>query len=84
MRVANFQRNTVKALMEVVGAAGCEHPGELTPRHIMHRVTEDIARPADEAYDLLARGQLLSDAEGTHLASEWAMAQADSFKPASR
>jgi glutamate synthase domain-containing protein 2 len=84
VRVANFQRNTVKALMEVVGAAGCKHPGELTPRHIMHRVTEDIARPADEAYDLLARGQLLSDAEGTHLASEWAMAQADSFKPASR
>ncbi|HPF24233.1 MAG TPA: FMN-binding glutamate synthase family protein [Hyphomonas sp.] len=82
VRVTNFHRNTVKALMEVVGAAGCKHPGELTPRHIMHRVTEDIVRPADEAYDLLARGQLLSDAAGTHLASEWAMAQADSFRPA--
>ena len=82
VRVANFHRNTVKALMEVVGAAGCKHPGELTPRHIMHRVTEDIVRPADEAYDLLHRGQLLSDASGTHLASEWSMAQADSFKPA--
>ena len=82
VRVTNFHHNTVKALMEVVGAAGCKHPGELTPRHIMHRVTEDIVRPADEAYDLLHRGQLLSDAAGTHLASEWAMAQADSFKPA--
>ena len=81
VRVANFHRNTVKALMEVVGAAGCKHPGELTPRHIMHRVTEDIVRPADEAYDLLHRGQLLADAAGTHLANEWAMAQADSFKP---
>ena len=82
VRVANFHRNTVKALMEVVGAAGCQHPGELTPRHIMHRVTEDIVRPADEAYDLLMRGQLLSDPEGTHLASEWRMAQAGSFRPA--
>jgi glutamate synthase domain-containing protein 2 len=82
VRVTNFHHNTVKALMEVVGAAGCKHPGELTPRHIMHRVTEDIVRPADEAYDLLHRGQLLADPEGTHLASEWAMAQADSFKPA--
>lgn len=81
-RVANFHRNTVKALMEVVGAAGCRHPGELTPRHIMHRVTEDIVRPADEAYDLLKRGQLLSDPGSTHLASEWAMAQTHSFKPA--
>ncbi|HIK66113.1 MAG TPA: FMN-binding glutamate synthase family protein, partial [Henriciella marina] len=26
-RVYNFHRNTIKALMEVVGAAGCEHPG---------------------------------------------------------
>ena len=31
-RVYNFHRNTVRALMEVVGAAGCSHPSELTPR----------------------------------------------------
>ncbi|MEZ5947266.1 MAG: glutamate synthase-related protein [Hyphomonas sp.] len=82
LRVANFHRNTVKALTEVVGAAGCRHPSELTPRHIMHRVTEDIVRPADESYDLLQRGQLLHDADATHLAKEWNLAQAGSFRPA--
>ena len=76
-----FHRNTIKALMEVVGAAGCEHPGELTPRHIMHKVTQDVAQPAHRAYNLLEPGVLISGAEDTHLAREWAMAQADSFAP---
>ncbi len=80
-RVFHFHRNTVQALMEVVGAAGCCHPSELTPRHIMHRVTEDIARPADRAYDLLLPGELIEDADATHLKREWAMAQATSFAP---
>ena len=82
-RVYNFQRNTVKALMEVVGAAGCEHPSELTPRHIMHRVTEDVAQAAHRAYDLLERNALLDAPEETKLANEWAMAQAASFRPVS-
>ena len=79
-RVANYHRNTVRALMEVVGAAGCSHPNELTPRHIMHRVTEDIAAPGHRAYQLLETGSLLADPGATHLAREWDLAQADSFE----
>lgn len=82
-RVYHFHKNTVKALMEVVGATGCEHPSELLPSHIMHRVTEDISRPADQAYRLLEAGELLDAASGTHLSREWAMAQAASFAPVS-
>ncbi|KDA02500.1 glutamate synthase [Hyphomonas oceanitis SCH89] len=80
-RVYNFHRNTMKALMEVVGAAGLEHPAELTPRHIMHRVTEDIVLPAHRAYDLLDKNVLINAPEETKLANEWAMAQAASFRP---
>lgn len=80
-RVSHFHRNSVRALMEVIGAAGCTHPDELTPRHIMHRVTEDIAEPGHRAYQLLEPGALLSDPDETHLAREWAMAQADTFDP---
>jgi glutamate synthase domain-containing protein 2 len=80
-RVYNFHRNTMKALMEVVGAAGLEHPAELTPRHIMHRVTEDIVLPAHRAYDLLDKNVLINAPQETKLANEWAMAQAASFKP---
>ena len=48
--------------MEVVGAAGCEHPGELTPRHILHRVTQDVAEPGHRAYQLVEPGALISSA----------------------
>ncbi|WP_084422057.1 FMN-binding glutamate synthase family protein [Henriciella litoralis] len=81
-RVYNFQRNTIHALMEVVGAAGCEHPSQLTPRHIMHRVTEDIAEPGHRAYKLLEPNALLHAPQDTPLGREWEMAQADSFAPA--
>ena len=80
-RVYHFHKNTIAALMEVVGAAGCCHPSELTPRHIMHRVTEDKAYTAERAYELLLEGELLSNAGDTHLNREWAMAQASSFDP---
>lgn len=79
-RVYHFHKNTVAALMEVVGAAGCEHPSDLTPRHIMHRVTEDRAYTADRAYQLLRTGDLLNAPETTHLNREWEMAQAHTFE----
>jgi glutamate synthase domain-containing protein 2 len=82
-RVANFHRNTVSALMEVVGAAGCEHPNELQPDMVMHRVTEDEACTLKEAYRLLEPGALLADPSVTALARDWARAQAASFKPLS-
>ena len=82
IRVRNFHHNTVKALMEVVGAAGCAHPSELTPRHVMHRVTEDISYTAERAYQLISNGQLLDAPDETQLAEEWRMAQAASFHPA--
>lgn len=81
-RVYHYHKNTVAALMEVVGAAGCQHPSELAPHHIIHRVTEDEALPAHLAYELIAKGELLDAAQNTGLAEVWEMAQASSFAPA--
>ena len=81
-RVYHFHKNTVAALMEVVGAAGCQHPSELQPHHIIHRVTEDKAVPADLAYDFLEHGVLLNDPGSTQLASDWQRADASRFAPA--
>ena len=81
-RVFHFHKNTMHALAEVVAAAGCLHPRELRPRHIMHRVTEDVARPADRAYQLVEPREFLTNPDATHLRREWAMAQAASFDPA--
>ncbi len=81
-RVYHFHRNTIHALAEVVAAAGCSHPSELTPRHIMHRISEDTAVPADQAYRLVANNELLDRPGATHLKREWSMAQSGSFAPA--
>ena len=81
IRVKSFHHNTIRALMEVVGAAGYTHPSDLTPRHIMHRVTEDIVHTAEHAYQLLRPGELLDDPDATPLKREWHMAQAHSFAP---
>jgi glutamate synthase domain-containing protein 2 len=81
-RVFHFHKNTVAALMEVVGATGCAHPSELAPHHIIHRVTEDDALPAHLAYELLTQDALLNAPEETGLADPWRMAQSGSFAPA--
>ena len=80
-RVFQFHQNTMKALAEVVGAAGCLHPNELTPAHITRRITADLAKPADEVYPLLSDSELLFAPEDTHLAKDWARAQPHSFAP---
>ncbi len=81
-RVFNFHKNTLHALAEVVAATGCSHPRELTPAHITHRVTADLAEPADKVYRWLRPGVLVDDPGSTHLAADWARARAASFLPA--
>jgi glutamate synthase domain-containing protein 2 len=78
-RVAQYHRNTIRALEEVVAAAGCDHPNELKPCHIYHRVSATEARPANEVYSFLARGILLDDPDSTTLASSWNSASAETF-----
>ncbi len=36
-RVQSFHRNTLESLAELIGAAGMEHPEEITPHHLMVR-----------------------------------------------
>ncbi len=45
MRVASFHRETLKALAELIAAAGLTHPRELRPRHFMRRAAPDRVVP---------------------------------------
>lgn len=78
-RVYYYHKNTMHALAEVVGAAGCTHPEQLHPRQLMIRVDANRVRPADEVYSLLQENILLDNPEQTHLEADWNMAQANSF-----
>ncbi len=81
-RVANFHKETLKALAELVAAAGLSHPGELRPHHFMHRAAPDRVVSFAELYRSLEPGELLTGTDNPGFRQAWAMAQANSFKPA--
>jgi len=58
VRVANWQRHTVHACMELLGAAGLGHPSEVEPAHVHRRVALDTVRSLDELVEWLEPGEL--------------------------
>ena len=82
-RVADFHRNTLAALAELIAAAGLDHPGQIGPEHIVRRVSADRIQLFSNIYPFLENGDLLDDrAEPAVYRRFWPMASADSFAPA--
>ena len=61
-RVANFQRETVKNLVELVGAAGLNGIDELEPRHVNRRIEGVTIKNYEQLYPTLAPNVLLDEA----------------------
>ena len=80
-RVANFHRESIKALAELIAAAGLDHPTELTPHHFMRRAAADRVVTFAEQYHFLAPGELL-EGHGKPIHDMWARARSDRFSPA--
>lgn len=78
-RVAAFHKNTVQALVHMAAAAGCNHPHELRPEHVMRRVGPDRAISLRDLYPQVRSGQFWDDARATPYGREWAAATPDSF-----
>ncbi|MFZ5637130.1 MAG: FMN-binding glutamate synthase family protein [Pseudomonadota bacterium] len=80
-RVHHFHRNTLKALGELLCAAGLEHPSQLGPEHILRRVTPTEVRSLGALYRFLEPGALLGDGPYPHAVFRdwWAAARSDSF-----
>ena len=81
-RVANFHRETVKALAELIAAAGVEHPKELSPHHFMRRAAADRVVTFAEQYHILKPGELLRGGGNALMREAWSLARSDSFSPA--
>ena len=81
-RVANFHRETVKALAELIAAAGIENPKELSPRHFMRRAAADRVVTFAEQYHIMRPGELLRGGGNALMQEAWGLARADSFSPA--
>jgi glutamate synthase domain-containing protein 2 len=82
-RVYRFHNNTLKALQEMVQAAGLNHPNEITAHHIVRRVNETGVKLLVTVMPPLAAGALL-DRDISSLPNVfkfyWNRANADSFK----
>lgn len=82
LRVANYHGNTLKALAELLGAAGLNHPAELRPHHIAKRIPNGEVRVLSALFPDLEKGELLEGKfRQTIFRTAWPMAQADSFSP---
>jgi glutamate synthase domain-containing protein 2 len=83
-RVARFHRNTMRALGEIAGAAGLNHPSDFMPYHFMFRQKDNAFFDGNEVYPYLPDGFLVSGEEIPELAdwySRWDRANAESFAP---
>ena len=79
-RVFNFHQNTLRALRDILGAAGLEHPGQIGPGHILRRVSPTQVRSLAALYRFLQPGELLDRVpEHAVFRAFWAASRADSF-----
>ena len=85
MRVFQYHANTLKALRDLLGAAGLEHPQQLGPEHILRRVSAVEVRSLAALYNYLEPGELLDRVPAhTVFRGFWAEARSDSFAPPAR
>ncbi|RIV86552.1 FMN-binding glutamate synthase family protein [Aurantiacibacter zhengii] len=82
-RVTRYQRETLRALREIVVALGLETPWQITPHLIRERQNPVRSDSMDRFYRFLGHGELLQDAAGTPYARHWDAASADTFLPVS-
>ncbi|WP_305804086.1 FMN-binding glutamate synthase family protein [Stenotrophomonas sp. YIM B06876] len=84
-RVHNYHKNTMRALRELLCAAGLNDPSELGPEHILRRVSPVEIRSMASLYRYLAPGELLNKVPEHRVFHDyWGDARTDSFDPPPR
>jgi glutamate synthase domain-containing protein 2 len=79
-RVLNFHRNTLRALSEMIAAAGLEHPSQIRPHHLVRRVGGAEVRLFSQLHVFLEAGELLEPkCERDFYSHAWELARPDSF-----
>lgn len=77
-RCFNYQRETIKSLRTLVAAQGLDHPSQLTPGHMMRRISETEVLSFGEIYEWLDEGELLGSPRASW-ARHWDAAEAARF-----
>jgi glutamate synthase domain-containing protein 2 len=84
LRVANFHRETIEALGELIASVGLSHSSELRPHHFVQRVAPDRTMSLSELYPVMAAGELFGTIKCPQMKDAWANATAASFAPLQR
>ncbi len=85
-RVANYHRNTLVGLRDLLCAAGLSSPAELGPEHIVRRASPMHVASLAKSFQFLQPGELLSSIPERHAVFKafWAVARPDTFAPPPR
>lgn len=78
-RVANFHRETVKSLAELLAAAGKHQPRDLAPKDIFRRVGDGRISTLEDQFVFMEPGALLKKKVPDGLVKPWAEARVDRF-----
>lgn len=80
-RVYQYHQNTLRALRELLCAAGLKHPSELTSEHILRRVSPYEVRSIGALYSFLRPGELINNIPDHAVFQDfWARSRSDSFR----
>ena len=80
-RVANYHRETLKSVAELIGAMGIRHTSELSPWHLMKRTGMAEVSNYEELFDWLPEGSLLGNDLPPSFARAMKAASAEKFDP---
>jgi len=82
VRVANYHRETMESLVELLAASGLDDAKKINRGHIYRRISMQEIRSYAEIYPYIPTGSLLQEETcPDHLKSYWQQASKDSFVP---
>ncbi len=81
VRVANFHNETVGSAVQLIGAAGLKHPGQLHRWHIHRRIAPSHIETYADSYPYIRTGSLLQEPYPEKYQFAMNISRADTFEP---
>lgn len=79
-RVANFHKETVLSFVELMAAAGIDHPDKLNRQQVYRRVTMNRSQRLSDIFPYMDNGALLDESTvPEHWLSDWREASSETF-----
>ena len=80
IRVANFQQETIKNFVELLGAAGLDHPDQITRHHIYRRTNQYEVKRYSELFPEMQENCLTQeDTVPAAWRTDWQLADPERF-----